>query len=308
MRPSRLVAQAVRPALVAIAGIAIATSISPGPAAAAQPGLLVSPAWLAAHVDDPDLVVLHVGAARDFESGHVRGARLVTLGDLSRMNDGLRLEMLPPVELHDRLAALGISDTSRVVVYHSGNQLTAATRIMFTLDWAGLGGRSSLLAGGLGAWTDAGHAVTTDVHAVVPGRLAPISPRPLIVDAATVVERLKASTIAVIDGRTADFYSGARTGGSAEAPHRAGHIAGAGTVPYSDLLAGQAFKSIDELRALFAAAGVTEGRAVIGYCHIGQQATAVLFAARLLGHEVQLYDGSFEDWSRRTELAVVRSP
>jgi thiosulfate/3-mercaptopyruvate sulfurtransferase len=43
---------------------------------------------------------------------------------------------------------------------------------------------------------------------------------------------------------------------------------------------------------------------VVAYCHIGQQATAVLFAARTLGHPVRLYDGSFEDWSRRTELPV----
>ena len=39
--------------------------------------------------------------------------------------------------------------------------------------------------------------------------------------------------------------------------------------------------------------------AVITYCHIGQQATATLFAARTLGYSVMLYDGSFEDWSRR---------
>jgi thiosulfate/3-mercaptopyruvate sulfurtransferase len=39
-------------------------------------------------------------------------------------------------------------------------------------------------------------------------------------------------------------------------------------------------------------------------CHIGQQATATLFAARSLGHPVRLYDGSFEDRSRRTELPV----
>ena len=38
---------------------------------------------------------------------------------------------------------------------------------------------------------------------------------------------------------------------------------------------------------------------MIGYCHIGQQATAMLFAARTLGYRVVLYDGSFEDWSRR---------
>ena len=43
---------------------------------------------------------------------------------------------------------------------------------------------------------------------------------------------------------------------------------------------------------------------VIGYCHIGQQTTAMLFAARTLGHKVLLYDGSFEDWSRHTDYPV----
>jgi thiosulfate/3-mercaptopyruvate sulfurtransferase len=42
----------------------------------------------------------------------------------------------------------------------------------------------------------------------------------------------------------------------------------------------------------------------VAYCHIGQQATVVLFAARSLGHPVLLYDGSYQDWSRRAELPV----
>jgi len=46
-------------------------------------------------------------------------------------------------------------------------------------------------------------------------------------------------------------------------------------------------------------AGIAPGDTVIGYCHIGQQATAMLFAARPLGHPVRLYDGSFQDWSRQ---------
>ena len=53
------------------------------------------------------------------------------------------------------------------------------------------------------------------------------------------------------------------------------------------------------MRAAFTKAGVKPGDTVITYCHIGQQATAVLFAARTLGYKVMLYDGSFEDWSRR---------
>jgi len=43
---------------------------------------------------------------------------------------------------------------------------------------------------------------------------------------------------------------------------------------------------------------------VVGYCHIGQQATGMLFAARSLGHPVLLYDGSFEDWSAHADYPV----
>ena len=56
-------------------------------------------------------------------------------------------------------------------------------------------------------------------------------------------------------------------------------------------------RSTDDLTARFTKAGVSPNDTVIGYCHIGQQATAMLFAARRLGHPVLLYDGAFEDWS-----------
>ena len=57
-------------------------------------------------------------------------------------------------------------------------------------------------------------------------------------------------------------------------------------------------------RALLTKAGVKPGDTVLGYCHIGMQTTAVLFAARSLGHKVLLYDGSFQDWSRHKDYPV----
>ena len=51
------------------------------------------------------------------------------------------------------------------------------------------------------------------------------------------------------------------------------------------------------VEALFRQAGVRPGDTVVVYCHIGQQATAVIFGARLLGHTVALYDGAFQDWA-----------
>jgi thiosulfate/3-mercaptopyruvate sulfurtransferase len=63
-------------------------------------------------------------------------------------------------------------------------------------------------------------------------------------------------------------------------------------------------KSRGDLEALFRKAGIAPSDTVVVYCHIGQQGTAVVLAARLLGQPVTLYDGSFDDWSRRTELPV----
>ena len=78
------------------------------------------------------------------------------------------------------------------------------------------------------------------------------------------------------------------------------HIAGAKSIPFTEITDRTLrLKSRDELAALFRQAGIKQGDTIVGYCHIGQQATGMLFAARTLGHKVLLYDGSFEDWSAR---------
>ena len=86
---------------------------------------------------------------------------------------------------------------------------------------------------------------------------------------------------------------------------RKGHIAGAKSLPFSEVTDDNGrLKSADQLTSLFTKAGVGPKDTVVAYCHIGQQATAVLFAARTLGHPVLLYDGSFQDWAGRPELPV----
>jgi len=104
---------------------------------------------------------------------------------------------------------------------------------------------------------------------------------------------------ALVDARDAAFYSGAQEGGPRD--HRArGHITGARSVPFGSIASETLeLKSSADLAALFRNAGIAPGDTIIGYCHIGQQATAMLFAAQTIGHPVLLYDGSFEDWARR---------
>ena len=68
---------------------------------------------------------------------------------------------------------------------------------------AGLGARTSLLDGGMGAWVKQGGAVTRDVPAAKPGTLATLKTQPLIVEADYVRRHLDAPGIAVVDGRAA---------------------------------------------------------------------------------------------------------
>jgi thiosulfate/3-mercaptopyruvate sulfurtransferase len=272
---------------------------------AATPGTpLVSATWLAAHLRDADVVILAADDQAAYGAGHIPGARYVALSDVSVERDGLRLEMPALEDLRQRLAALGISDHSRVVVYSgaSPGYASAATRVLFTLDYAGLGAASSLLDGGITAWKRGDHPVTTDVPPARTGTLSALSVKSIVVDAAFVLSHLKAPHFAVVDARASAFYDGAQPGGPASQPQRTGHIAGAFSVPYTSVLDDQlAFRTVDELKAIFTKAGVRPDDTIIGYCHIGQQATAMLLAARSIGHPVLLYDGSFEDWSRHAD-------
>ena len=278
--------------------------------AAPRDALLVTPAWVAAHLGDPDLVLLHVGTKDDYDAGHIPGARLATLDDVSVSDheykgNGLMLEMPAVAALRDALAGYGISDRSRIIVYVGKASVQSGTRVVFTLDYAGLGSRTSLLDGGMPAWTKDGHAITKDPTPVRMGTLSPLRINPIVVDAPFVKTHLQTPKFAVVDARAAAFYSGAQPGQSMQGPLRAGHIAGALSVPFTDVLNPQLqLKSAEELAALFTKAGVKSGDTVIAYCHIGQQATAVLLAARSLGYSVLLYDGSFEDWSVRADYPV----
>ena len=270
--------------------------------------LFVSVAWLAQHLRDPDLVLLHVGDAAEYPAAHLPRARLASVGDVSvgdRNGPGLAIEMPSPDSLRARLAALGISDRSRIVVYYARDMVYPSTRILLTLAYAGLGDRASLLDGGMGACIAGGQATTGEVPEAKPGTLAPLRIRNFVVDAADVQAMIGTPGVSVVDARDTAFYGGSRRGGSAQAPHRAGHIPGARNVSWSALVDDALrIRPSAAMADAFAAAGVGAKDVVIGYCHTGQQATAMLLAARALGHPILLYDGSFQDWSARTALPV----
>lgn len=286
---------AVVAALAAVGGLGGLAAQNP-----VAPPLLVTPLQLARELRDPSLVVLHVGPREDYDAGHIAGARFIQLRDVAaaQVEGAPALELPDANDLRARLERLGIGDQSRIVVVAGADWGSPATRVVWTLQTAGLGNQTRLLDGGSGGWKRANLPLTTDAPpAATPGRLTRAADRTVVVDHAWIQAHLTSPGVRVIDARAPVFFEGV---GMPEHGAKAGHIPGAKNIPFTSVMNDSLqMLPVGELRRLFAAAGVQPGDTVAAYCHIGQQATVVILAARLLGHPVKLYDGSFTEWASR---------
>jgi len=297
----RRVAAAVRGTMLLLVVAEVgAQAQTPAPAPAREPWL-VTTSWLQEHLTDPNLVVLQVAATRrEYRQGHLPGARFLWSQSYAPSTPDGTYE-LPSLEQAAALAAeLGLRPDSRIVLVYSGVQVQQTARALLTLEQYGLGRRASILNGGFDAWKAGGRLVSTDTPQFAAGTARPAGGGRFIADAAYVQAQLNQPSTAVVDAREARFYKG--EGGGQPRP---GHIPGAINVPFASLLDGSRIRDEAALREIFAAAGVRPGTEVITYCHVGQQASLVWLAARILGHDARLYDGSFEDWSGRDDLPVV---
>ncbi|MEO8501340.1 MAG: sulfurtransferase [Vicinamibacteria bacterium] len=281
--------------------VAGAASLSPAQDA------LVSAAWLKENIADPKLVLFHVGGKASFEQDHIPGAQLVAPADLSipKVEGALLLQLLPEDPLRQKIESLGVSDDSRVVVYFGNDEITQAMRVYFSLDAVGLGDRASVLDGGLPGWKAAGGALTAEVKPRTAGRIT-VRPHPeLVASLDDVRAGLAVKNITLIDARTTALFDGSNPGSMA----RAGHIPGARSLPFANLTTEDLkMKTDPEIAEIFRTAGVMPGVPLVSYCNSGQQATLVYFAAKRLGLAARVYDGSWDEWSRRTDLPVEPAP
>jgi thiosulfate/3-mercaptopyruvate sulfurtransferase len=291
-------------ALVFLASLApsLATADQPLAPAPARARMLITPAQLSRQLNDPKLVLLQIGVEKDYQTGHIPGARWFNLDWIEKDPSPLALELPEVSRLDSVFGSLGVGPDSKIVLYFSQDWVTPTTRVWFTLDYMGLGAHAAILDGGFPAWRAASLPVSTEAPAAATTRRLLSRAHPEVVALADWINgRLQDPRLAVIDARSPAFYRGLEAGMFP----RPGHVPGARNLDFQTVTGDDLrFGSDSALRSLFNAAGYAPGKDVVAYCHIGQQATAVYFAARLIGLPVKLYDGSFQEWSARTDLPV----
>jgi thiosulfate/3-mercaptopyruvate sulfurtransferase len=277
-----------------------------------DPKTLVSTAWLAAHLNDPDMRLLDAtwflpdmnrDAAAEYAAGHIPGARFFDIDEISDHRSELP-HMVPPVEkFMSRMRAMGVGDGHQVVVYDALGLFSAARvwwmfRLMGKTDVA-------VLDGGLPKWKAEGREIS-DLPPVIRDRHMTVTRQnQMVKDVTQVARAAKLGDYTIIDARPADRFSG-------EVPEprkglRAGHIPNSQNLFFKNVLnTDNTMKDAPGIQAAIADAGIDLSKPVIATCGSGVTAAILALALERIGKtDHAVYDGSWSEWGMYADLPIA---
>ncbi|HET7715310.1 MAG TPA: 3-mercaptopyruvate sulfurtransferase [Bauldia sp.] len=270
----------------------------------------VSTDWLAAHLDDPAVVIVdgswHLPGTRDaraeYRRAHIPGAVFFDIDEVADTSIPLPHMLPSPKHFAAAAGALGIDEKQKIVVYDAVG-LASAPRVWWTFKV--MGARDVvILEGGLPKWVAEGRPVD-DRPVLRPPRVFHVDPHPAPVrNLDEIRANLATRTFQLVDARPRARFLG-------EAPEprawvKSGRVPGSLSVPSADLIEAGALKDAVALREAFVAAGVDLDAPVVTSCGSGVNAATLTLALDMLGIPSAIYDGSWTEWGARDDLPIAR--
>lgn len=253
------------------------------------PGLLVSPRWLATHLNHPDLCMLDARLNDSFVQAHIPGAIPVDLRAFVTSINGVDGMLLPQQAFAALVASLGIGSDKTVIVYDDHWGMPAA-RILWSFTTYGHA-RIAVLNGGWDRWQEEGQPTTVDHTPPEPAQFAANRQDEHLATLDYLRSQQHDPATVLVDCRSAAEYA-------------QGHIPGAVNWDWMNgvpLAGWETMRPPEALQAELAQLGITPDKQVITYCRSGARSAHTYLLLRALGYPtVRNYDGSWLEWSAVT--------
>jgi thiosulfate/3-mercaptopyruvate sulfurtransferase len=275
---------------------------------------LVTTSWLAGRLHDPGVAVLDatlppvgvtppVDTRARYLAQHIPGAIFFDIEELSDRSNPLP-HMLPAPNVFSRsLSALGIRDSMDIIVYEQDG-VFSGPRAWWTLKTFGAQ-NVYLLDGGLRAWIEAGLPTDVgDVHRAPAGFHAKLD-QDAVKDFSQIQEMI-AEHAQILDARSAGRFAGSLP--EPRAGISSGHMPGATSIPFTELVKEGRLKTAEELRQIFATKGVDIKQPMTTTCGSGVTAAVIALGLELAGAKhVSLYDGSWAEYGAHPDAVIEKT-
>ncbi|WP_245447349.1 sulfurtransferase [Methylobacterium sp. 17Sr1-1] len=306
-----------------LAGAALAALLLPAVPASANAGAtsatvplrdaekspLVSTGWLEKNLDSPKLRIVEVSVDPGvYERGHIPGAHNAAWH--TDLVETVSRDIAGPEKFAALARRLGVDRDTTVVLYGDNNNWFAAWGAWVFAQY-GLVDTVKLLDGGRKKWEAEKRPLDTRTPEVAASTfaVAPASTslRARFTDVLAVARKERDDKI--LDIRSPDEFAGKiiAPAGVPELAVRAGHIPGSVNVPWAKAVNPDGtLRSVEELKALYAEAGIDGTKPVITSCRIGERSSHSWFVlSRVLGYPARNYDGSWTEYGNAVGVPVV---
>jgi thiosulfate/3-mercaptopyruvate sulfurtransferase len=271
--------------------------------------VLVSTDWVAQHSHDANVRVVEVDVdTTAYDQGHVAGA--AGWNWTTELCDTLVRDIVPKAKLEALLGKAGIDNATTIILYGDNNNWFAAWAFWQLKIYGHQDVR--IMNGGRKKWVAESRDLSTE-KSTFPAKTytAKAADNSLRAFLPEVQKAVASKSHALVDVRSPQEFTGEILAppGLPETCQRGGHIPGAKSIPWARACNEDGtFKSIDELKALYGAQGITSDKPVIAYCRIGERSSHTWFVLKhLLGFkDVQNYDGSWTEWGNLVGAAVEK--
>ena len=275
----------------------------------------VTPEWLAAHITTANLVLLDatlppVGVTPPpdvhirYLAQHLPGALYFDIDALSDHTSPYPHTLPSANSFGEKMSALGISETDTIVVYEQAGVFSAprarwmlrtlGAQIVYLLDRD----LPAAIAAGLVTESGAPTRPSATFHATL--------------DRTAVKDFTELQQTLVAHEQILDARSSGRFHSTAPEPRpglSSGHMPGATSLPFTELVSDGRLKSEAQLRELFASKSIDLTQPVTTTCGSGVTAAVLSLGLEIAGaKQVRLYDGSWAEYAQQPSAVIEKTP